>query len=121
LFESRKWLDLMETQYNNTTNAFQRRGIYPNDLNCESWSSTVDTLGLGNDDKGKVQYEIYPTLPRKELSIEEKKILHKDLNIDLENDITGDVGVAFTCAEQVLKKWCEDIDQAVSEGNEYEQ
>ncbi len=93
-------LDLTNTQHNNATNAFQKTGLYPYDPNCESWSSAIDTLGLGNDDKGKVQYEIYPTLPQKELSIEEKKILRQDLNIDPENDITGDVGVAFTHAEQ---------------------
>jgi len=49
-------------------NAFQRTGLYPYDPNCESWSNAIDTLGLGNDAKGKVQYEIYPTLPQKQPS-----------------------------------------------------
>jgi len=108
---------------NNATNAFKRTGLYPYNPNCESWSGAIDTLGLANNDsKGKVQYEIYPTLPQKQLTDDEKKILWDGLNVNPENEITGitgDVGVAFTQAEHVLKRWHEDIEQAVSEGEQY--
>jgi len=53
------------------------------------------------------------------LTDEEKRILHHDLDIAPENDITGDVGVAITHAEQILKRWQEDIEKAVSEGEQY--
>ncbi len=110
---------------NNATNAFRQTGLYPYNPNCKSWSGAIDTLGLGNNDsKGKVQYEIYPTLPQKQLTDDEKKILRDGLNINPENEITGltgDAGVAFMQAEHVLKRWCEDIEQAVSEGEQYEQ
>jgi len=72
--------------------------------------------------KGQVQYEIYPTLPHKQLTVDEK-ILFDGLDIDPDGDqtgVTGDVGVAFTRAEHVLKRWREDIEQAVSEGEQYE-
>jgi len=92
-------LDLHATGLNNATNAFQQTVLYPYNPNCESWSGAIDTLGLGNNDsKGKVQYEIYLTLPQKQLTDDEKKILHDGLNINPENEITGitgDVGVAF--------------------------
>jgi len=39
---------------------------------------------------------------------------------DNQTGVTGDVGVAFTRAEHVLKRWREDIEQAVSEGKQYE-
>ena len=45
------------------------------------------------------------------------------MDIDPDDDqtgVTGDVGVAFTRAEHVLKRWREDIEQAVSEGKQYE-
>ena len=60
-----------------------------------------------------MQYEIYPLLPPKQLSIEEKEILQQDVYIDLEND--KDLVAAFMHAEQRLKKWHEDIEKAVSE------
>ncbi len=119
-FLNAEWLDLHKTGMNNATNAFKRTGLYPYDPNCESWSHAIETLGLGNDDnKGKVQYEIYPLLPPKQLSIEEKEILRQDVYIDPEND--KDLVVAFTRAEQILKKWREDIEKAVSEEEQYEE
>jgi len=45
------------------------------------------------------------------------------LDIDPYNDqagAIGDVGITFTQAEHVLKRWHEDIEQAVSEGEQYE-
>jgi len=106
-------LDLHATGLNSATNAFKRTGLYPYNPNCESWSGAIDTLGLGNNDsKGKVQYEIYPMLPQKQLTDNEKKILQDGLNVNPENEITGitgDVGVAFTQAEHVLKRWHEDM------------
>jgi len=45
------------------------------------------------------------------------------LDIDPYNDqagAIGDVGITFTQAEHVLKRWHEDIEQAVSEGKQYE-
>jgi len=93
-------LDLHVTGLNNATNAFKQMGLYPYNPNCESWSGAIDTLGLANNDsKGKVQYEIYPMLPQKQLTDNEKKILRDGLNVNPENEITGitgDVGVAFT-------------------------
>ena len=66
-------LDLIATGLNNATNAFQRTGLYPYNPNCESWSGAINTLGLGNNNtKGQVQYEIYPTLPQKQLTVNEK-------------------------------------------------
>ncbi len=83
-----------------------------------------NTLGLDNNNntKEQVQYEIYPTLPQKQLTVNEKN-LFDGLDIDPEDNergVTGDVGVAFTWDEHVLKMWCEDIEQAVSEGEQYE-
>jgi len=107
---------------NNATNAFRRTGLYPFDPNCESWTTAIETLGLANDDKkGKVQYEVYPLHPLRQLSEEERNILHLDLKITASNDITGDIGVATVLAEHILARWREDIDQAVSEGEKYEE
>jgi len=36
-----------------------------------------------------------------------------------ENDITGILGVAVMCAEHILKRWYEDIEEAVSDGEQY--
>jgi len=107
---------------NNATNAFERMGLYPYNPDCESWSGAINTLGLGNsnNNKGKVQYEAYVTLPQKELSAEEKKILLGDLNVDPETDMFGYIGVAITRAEQILKRWRVEIDEALREGEEYE-
>ena len=69
-------LDLIATGLNNATNAFQQTALYPCNPNCKSWSGTINTLGLGNNNtKGQVQYEIYPTLPQKQLSQWKKSFL----------------------------------------------
>jgi len=80
-------------------------------------------LGLANDNKkGKVQYEVYPLHPLQQLSEEERSILHLDLNdVKASNDIMGDIGVATVLAEHILARWHEDIDKAVSEGEQYEE
>jgi len=82
---------------NNATNAFERTGLYPYDPDCESWSGAINTLGLGYSDnnKSKVQYEAYATLPQPQLSVEEKKTLLGDLKADPENDKFGYIGVAL--------------------------
>jgi len=118
-------LDLLQTGSNNATSTFQKMGLYPYDPNCESWSGAIKMLGLGNNDnKAKVQYEIYPTEPERQLTVNEEKILHDGMMIDPKDDktgITANVGVAFTRAEHVLARWHDDIEQAVSEGEQYEQ
>jgi len=107
---------------NNATYAFRQTGLYLFDPNCESWSTAIETLGLANDNKkGKVQYEVYPLHPLRQLSEEERNILHLDLKIKASNNITGDIGVATVLAEHILARWHEDIDQAVSEGEKYEE
>jgi len=108
---------------NNATNAFRQTSPYPFDPNCKSWSNGIETLGLANDNKkGKVQYEVYPLHLLQQLSEEERNILHLDLNdVKASNDIMGDIGVATVLAEHILARWHEDIDKAVSEGEQYEE
>jgi len=122
-FLSAEWLDLQNTGINNATNAFQCTGLYPYNPNCKSWSGAINTLGLATDsEKGKVQYEIYATLPSRELSSDERNILHDGLNTAQKDDITGEnVAAAMIRAEHVLKRWREDIEQAVREGEKYEE
>jgi len=113
-------LDLQNSGMSNATNAFTRMGLYPYDPNCESWAGAIETLGLGNNDiKGKVQYEVYPVPAPAELSPEEKKTLCNGIDVDAENNITGIIGVAHMVAEQILAKWRKGIDEAVSEGETY--
>jgi len=116
-FLEAEWLDLQTTGMNNATNAFKRTGLYPYNPNCESWAGAIATLGLATEDeKGKVQYEVYPTLPTRELSSEEQTILHDGLNMLQKKDITGeDVAAAMICGEHMLKRWHEDIEKAVRE------
>jgi len=97
-------------------------GLYPYDPDCKSWSGAINTLGLGNSDnnKGKVQYEAYVTLPQMELSAEEKKILLGDLKVNPEKYIFGYIGVAIMQVEQILKRWHVEIDKALREGKQYE-
>jgi len=88
---------------NNATNAFRQTCLYPSDPNCKSWSTAIETLGLANDDKkGTVPYEVYPLHLLRQLSEEERNILHLDLKIKASNDITGDVGVAILLAEHIM-------------------
>ena len=70
-----------------------------------------------------VQYEIYPTEPERQLTVDEEKIFQDGMNINpktIETGITTNVGITFTQAEHVLARWHDDIEQAVSEGKQYE-
>jgi len=118
-------LDLLHTGLTNATSTFQKMGLYPYDPNCESWSAAIETLGIGNhNNKGKVQYEIYPTEPVRQLIADEEKTLRDGMVIDPKDDETGtttNVGITFTQAEHVMERWHDEIEQAVSEGKQYEQ
>ena len=118
-----EWLDMQNTGINNATNAFQCTGLYPYNPNCESWSGTIDSLGLATDnDKGKVQYKIYAMLPSRVLSDSERNTLHDGLNTAQKEDITGEnIAAAMIHAEHILKRWHGDIEQAVREGEKYEE
>lgn len=116
--------DLLNTSCNNTTNAYERTGIYPFDPECSAWTEAIESLGLAStldrDEKRAVQYEIRPKVSAclNVLNDNEKKLLRRDIHIDKNNYFT-DVEVAKLVLENLLKAWREKIHEMVREGGRY--
>jgi hypothetical protein len=115
--------DLRELGINNTTNAYARTGAYPLDPFCSAWTIAINTLGLDSrENKTKVSYEVVlKTGGLPELTDKEMLELKEGLVLDPTIEAFGRGAVAVVRGEEILKKWRSRIDQAVSEGADYEE
>jgi hypothetical protein len=129
------WLRFLEEEraelrilgYNTTTNAYYRTGMHPFNPFCEEWIRAIETLGLKNDDERDklVMFEVVPKEDRNGqyatpvLTASEKLTMREGLNILPENDL-GDHSAAIIRAVEIMKKWRKAIQNAVSEGESYE-
>jgi hypothetical protein len=97
---------------NNTTNAYERTGIYPFDPQCLAWTEAIESLGLASslerDEKRIVQFEIRPraSLDPIDLDNNDKKSLRKEIPIDKRNNFS-DTEVEKLLSENIVKAWRE--------------
>ena len=107
---------------NNTTNAYARTGAYPFNPFASAWTIAIHTLGLETrEDKSKVQYNVVLKQDLPVLTDDEWTILKGDQEMDATLLAIGVGAVACVKGEQILGKWRKRIEQAVSEGTDYEE
>jgi hypothetical protein len=109
---------------NNTTNAYKRTVVFLIDPFASAWTEAIETLGgvenaKERETKPKVQYKVLGRLILPELSDDDKKTLREGLMIDPLID-ENDLAVALMRGNEILAKWRKAIEEAVSEGKNYE-
>jgi hypothetical protein len=109
---------------NNTTNAYKRTGVFLIDPFASTWTEAIKTLGgiekaRECEERPKVQYEVLAKLLLPEILDDDKQILQEGLTIDPLID-ENDWAVALICGGEMLSKWRKAIQEAVSEGKNYE-
>ena len=114
--------DLRANGMNNTTNSYERTGMFPFNPYASAWTEAIETLGLGNDEnvRAKVQFEIIAKQKPPELTVLEKEVLRAGLELDSDNNF-GDSALALIRGEEILKKWRLAIEEGVSKGEKYEE
>jgi hypothetical protein len=121
LFLENERQDLLEVGCNNTTNAYQRTGVYPLNPYSTAWMEAIETLGLvGETDelKKQVSYEVCARSDLPKLSDMEMEQLREGLELNAALEKLGDVAVACLRGEEMLKKWRMQIVEAVIEGED---
>lgn len=114
--------DLRELGINNTTNAYGRTGAYPFNPFASAWTIAIDTLGLETrDNKSKVQYNVVLKSEIPVMTPDQLIILNDGIDMDPTLEALGYGAVACVRGEQILSKWRNRIEEAVSEGADYEE
>ncbi len=128
-FNLREREDILEPtlKRNNTTNAWERTGLFPFNPLCEAWTTAIATLGNISEkqkesQQAAINYEVRtkPDLADA-LTIEEKNILRENLDLGSPDNDMGDLYVARIRATSMLARWRDDIEKAVEEGNNREE
>ena len=124
LFLETERKDLRELGFNNTTNAYERTGMFPFNPFASAWMDAIETLGTGveKNEEFRVQYEPFVKKDHQELSpLEKEKLREGQTRTDpLDNHDLGDGAIAIVRGEEILKLWRMEIEKAVSEGEEYQ-
>ncbi len=109
----------------NTTNAYERTSVFPFDPFALAWTEAIESLGgvenaKEHEHRPKVQYEV---LGKKEdlpiISDDDKRVLREGLTLD-PLIIKTDLAVALIRGGEILSIWRKAIQEAVSEGENYE-
>jgi hypothetical protein len=116
--------DLRALGLNNTTNAYERTGVFPIDPFASTWTEAIETLGgvenaREREERPKVQYEALAKLLLPEILDNDKKIMREGLTIDPLLD-ENNLAVALICGGEILSKWRKAIQEAVSEGKNFD-
>ncbi len=113
---------------NNTTNAWERTGLFPFNPLCEAWTTAIATLGCITEkqkehQKVTVSYEVQAKNNNSSniLTLEQKNQLQEDLDLGEPGNDFGDYYVAKIRANCMLARWRDDIEKAVEEGNDREE
>jgi hypothetical protein len=104
--------NLCEQGTNTTTSTYLKSGLHPLDPQCENWSTAINTLGRG---KTAMQYESTAKPDPQVLTLEEKTTLRDGLAFSDDEDM-GDIYAGIIRAGEILAKWREGLEKAVSEG-----
>jgi hypothetical protein len=109
---------------NNTTNAYGRTGVFLLDPFASTWTEAIETLGgvenaREREKMPKAQYEVLLKTILPVINDEDEKVLRENLQLDPLID-ESDSAVALIGGGEILAKWRRAIDNAVSEGEQYE-
>jgi hypothetical protein len=109
--------ELRNLGYNNTTNAYERTGIFPLNPFAIGWKEAIDTLGLQEDwEENKVRYEPIIKSGVAELSLEDRAVLREGFQGAVHSKLTDSV-IALLRGEEIMSKWRRRVEIGVSEGN----
>jgi hypothetical protein len=114
MFLSHERVDLREQGTNATTSTYLKSGLHPLNPMCENWKTAINTLGRLTG-KMTMQYEPTAKPNARVLTTEEKRTLREGLKLS-EGEDMGDIYVAIVRAGEILAKWRDGIEKAVSEG-----
>jgi hypothetical protein len=118
LFVNAERSELRNLGYNNTTNAYERTGIYPLNPFAIGWMEAIDSLGLQEKcDETKVRYEPIVKSDIAELSPEDRAVLREGFGGPVHSTLC-DSEIALLRGEEILSKWRRKVEAGVSEGNE---
>jgi len=109
--------DLQHVSVNNATWAFSQTGLFPYNLFSETWSNTVETIGCAQQKDAGAHYKPFANLDTPKLCESDSIKLHKDMEDHRLN--CQDIEIAYIQANQILSRWREEIQKAVSEGENY--
>jgi hypothetical protein len=114
MFLDHERMDLREQGTNTTTSTYLKSGLHPLNPHCENWNTAINTLGRLTG-KRTMQYEPTAKPNARALTLEEKTTLREGLALSVNEDM-GDIYVGILRAGEILAKWREGIEKAVSEG-----
>ncbi len=101
-----------------TTQAFCRTGLFPYNPFSESWSDAIETISHVQQNDAGAHYEPFPNLDTPKLCDSDSVKLHEDMEDHGLN--CQDMEIAYIHANQILSRWREEIQKAVSEGENYD-